>query len=255
MTTLIILALAALITSTLSGIIGMGGGMLLLAVLFSFLSHAEAIPTHAAVQIASNGTRVLAFLRNVVWSDVARFGAGMIPGGVIGAMLLWVLGEPDESEPYFKLLVGAYILTVTFWPARKREAGAGSSVRAFAGIGFLAGLAALTVGAVGPLIAPVFARQGYVKERLIATKATCQMLTHVSKIPVFLTIRDLPVERLALLTAVMIAMVIPGTLLGKHLLKYVSDANFVHLYKIALTMAGVKVLVWDGLVPLVFPSV
>jgi uncharacterized membrane protein YfcA len=45
----IILPVVALLTATLSGMIGMGGGMLLLAAVFCFMPHAEAIPAHGTV--------------------------------------------------------------------------------------------------------------------------------------------------------------------------------------------------------------
>ena len=62
---LLILPIVALLTSILSGVIGMGGGMLLLATMFAFMSHAEAIPAHGAVQLISNSTRTFVFLRCV----------------------------------------------------------------------------------------------------------------------------------------------------------------------------------------------
>ena len=115
-------------------------------------------------------------------------------------------------------------------------------------MGFLAGTAALTVGAVGPLIAPLFARRHYVKERLIATKAVCQLSTHVLKIPAFLWLRpDLDLGRLGALAAVMIVVVIPGTLIGKRLLTGVSERHFRVGFRVALVLAGTKVLVVDGL--------
>ena len=63
----------------------MGGGILLLAVMFVFMEHGEAIPAHAAVQIASNGTRVLAFIKNVDWPALGRFAVGVVPGAALGA--------------------------------------------------------------------------------------------------------------------------------------------------------------------------
>ncbi len=80
MTLLWVLALAAFVTSIISGIIGMGGGLLLLATMLSFLSHAETIPAHGAVQLVSNGTRLLVFLRHVDVKTVLRFAAGAVPG-------------------------------------------------------------------------------------------------------------------------------------------------------------------------------
>lgn len=244
--TMIILGVAALVTSIVSAILGMAGGITLLAIMLCFMSHAEAIPTHAAVQIASNGTRVFAFRKHVDISALARFAIGVVPGGAIGALLLWWLGQPDSSEPYLKTLIGAFILTATFIPKPKSDHKHRSHWWDFPLMGLAAGTAALTVGAVGPLIAPLFARLNFVKERLIATKATCQLLTHVMKIPAFLLLRDLELSRLGILATVMIVMVIPGTLIGKKILKGVSDRYFRIGYRVALTLAGAKVLFVDG---------
>ena len=45
----------------------------------------------------------------------------------------------------------------------------------------------------------------------------------------------------------MIVMVIPGTLIGKRMLKGVPERYFRIAYRVALTAAGLKVLVIDGL--------
>jgi uncharacterized membrane protein YfcA len=242
----IILAIAALLTSTLSAIIGMGGGILLLAAMFTFMDHAQAIPSHAAVQIASNGTRILAFIRNVDWRTLGSFATGVFPGAVLGGLLLWLFGQPEKSEPYLKMIVGVYVLLATYLPTPKVRRKV-RSVWDFTVLGLVAGTAALTVGAIGPLIAPIFARHDYVKERLIATKATCQMLTHILKIPFFIFVRDLSVEDLGVLTLVMVCMVIPGTLLGRRIVRHVTPDHFRFLYTVALTLAGTKVLIYDGI--------
>lgn len=246
MTVYVVLAIAALLTSMLSAILGMGGGIMLLATMLCFLTHADSIPTHAAVQIASNGTRVMAFMENVDWRALGRFVTGAVPGAAVGMLLLWVLGQPEQSEPYLKTLIGAFILVATFLPKPKGDGAHRERWFDFPAIGLFAGVAALTVGAIGPLIAPIFARRGFAKERLIATKAICQLVIHTLKIPAFLLVRDLDLSRLGTLALVMICMVIPGTLLGKRMVKRVSDRHFKIAYRVALTVAGAKVLLWDG---------
>jgi len=244
---LIFLGLVALVTSIVSAILGMGGGILLLAVLLSFLTHAEAIPTHAVTQLASNGTRVIAFIKYVDRGAFGRFCLGVIPGGLIGTLLLWKLGQAQESEPYLKTLIGTFILTATYLPKPGKGHHSAGRWWDFPLMGLAAGTAALTVGAVGPLIAPLFARRGFVKERLIATKATCQLVTHLMKIPAFLLVRELPLAKLGTLALVLIVMVIPGTLIGKRVLIHVPERWFVVAYKAALTLAGAKVLIVDGI--------
>jgi uncharacterized membrane protein YfcA len=246
---LIVLTLAAFIAAMISGVLGMGGGALLLATLFCFLPHGQAIPVHAAVQMVSNGTRVAAFWRDVDWRTVGRFAIGLVPGSALAGVILWSLGEPGRAEPYLKIIIGVYILTLTFLPKPAKKTAAGTWWD-WPALGFVAGSAALTVGAVGPLIAPLFARRDFVKERLIATKAVCQMLLHVLKIPVFALLGTIQFAEFSLLLACMIAVVIPGTLLGKRLLRHVSAETFTLLYRLALTTAGLKVLIVDGLVEL-----
>lgn len=247
MKVILVLAFTALLTSIVSAILGMGGGIMLLATMLCFMSHAEAIPTHAAVQIASNGTRVIAFIKNVDSDALGRFVLGVVPGSGLGMLLLWLLGSPDQSEPYLKALIGLFILVVTFLPKARGTEPSSSRLLNFTLVGLLAGTAALTVGAVGPLIAPLFAHRGFVKERLIATKAVCQLVTHVLKIPAFILVRDIDVERLGGLAVIMICVVIPGTLIGRRLLGHVSERQFVIAYRVMLIVAGLKLLVFDGL--------
>ena len=243
----VILALAALITSIISAILGMAGGMLLLAAMLCFMSHGEVIPTHAAVQIASNGTRVIAFVRNVDRRTFGRYLLGLLPGTGLGMWLLWALGQPQQSEPYLKTLIGAFILTATYLPTAKADGRSRGTWWDFPLMGLVAGTAALTVGAIGPLIAPLFARRDFVKERLIATKAVSQLATHLLKIPAFIWLRDLDLGRLGSLAFLMILMVIPGTLIGKRILKGVPERHFRIAFRVALTVAGLKVLIFDGL--------
>jgi len=168
-----------------------------------------------------------------------------VPGAAIGGLLLWLLGSPDQSEPYLKMAVGVYIVLSLVVPLRLAKSGQAGG-RTFTLVGLVAGVAALTLGAIGPLIAPVFARHGFVKERLIATKAVCQAIMHLLKLPAFLVLRDLDVQRLGLLAVVMVVMVIPGTLLGKRLLQYVSEQHFILLYRAALLLAAGKLVLIDG---------
>jgi uncharacterized membrane protein YfcA len=244
---IVALTIAALVTSIISGILGMGGGILLLATLLSFLPHGQAIPVHAGVQIVSNSTRALALLRHVDWGVVGRFTTGAVPGMAAGYLLLRWLGQPDASEPYLKMLVGIYVLGAAFWPAGEKARESGAARREFGRMGFVAGVAALTVGAVGPLIAPLFARHDYVKERLVATKAMCQMVTHVCKLPAFYLLETIPAGLFLQLMVVMSAAAIVGTLIGRQLLKRVSETMFRRAYRVLLVLTGAKVLLVDGI--------
>jgi uncharacterized membrane protein YfcA len=248
---LAILLLAALATSVISAIIGMGGGILLLAVMFCFLDHGRAIPVHAVTQLSSNSTRLIAYARHIDWSVVRRFFLGLLPGSVIGVLLLRWLGRAEASEPHLKMVVGLYVLVTPFLPKPKGATAARGVWWDWPLLGLAAGSMALTVGAVGPLIAPLFARRDFVKERLIATKATCQMLTHLIKLPGFVALGSFAMRDFTTLALPLMLIVIPGTLIGRRLLKHVSPQAFTVLYRGALLVAGLKVLLVDGVWPLI----
>ena len=54
----LILAVAAFLTATVSGVIGFGGGMLLIAIMPMFLPPLAVVPVHGVVQLASNASRM-----------------------------------------------------------------------------------------------------------------------------------------------------------------------------------------------------
>ena len=244
---LLVLVGVSLMTSALSAIIGMGGGILLLATLFCFLPHGQAIPVHAVVQLASNSTRILAYLGNVDRATLLRFTLGVLPGSALGLVLLWRFGKAEASQPYLKMVVGIYILVAPFIPKGWGSHEEHDHRRGFTVLGLIAGALALTVGAVGPLIGPIFARRGFVKERLIATKAACQMVTHLIKIPAFFMLGTFASGELWAYALPMAVVVIPGTLLGRRLIKFVSPSAFRVMYRGALVVAGLKVLIFDGI--------
>lgn len=250
---LIILAVAALLTSILSGIIGMGGGILMLAAMLSFLSHGETIPVHGAVQLASNGTRLLAFLNHVNWRVVGKFALGAVPGTLIGGAILWWWRKDniEPTEPYIKILIGLYVLVMGF--ARSNNNAADDqppqkpTEKGFFLFGCLAGTLGLTVGAIGPLIAPLFIRNRFAKQEVVATKSVCQAIIHALKIPVFLAGGLVDYGKFGVLLVILCLMAIPGTLIGRRIHDRVDEAMFLKLYKLAMLLAGSKVLLYDGI--------
>ena len=53
-------------------------------------------------------------------------------------------------------------------------------------MGGLSGLVTVFIGAAGPLIAPFFIDRDLTKENIIATKAACQVMGHLGKMPIFI---------------------------------------------------------------------
>ena len=70
------LAVVAVVTSFISGIFGMAGGMLLIGFLLVLLPVPVAMVFHGVIQIAANGWRAWLWRHHIRWRVVLQFGAG-----------------------------------------------------------------------------------------------------------------------------------------------------------------------------------
>ena len=75
------------LTSTFTGIIGIGGGLMLISVMPGLLPAAAIVPVHGAVQLASNSSRVFFGLRHIEWRIFWPFLAGAALGAIGGLAL------------------------------------------------------------------------------------------------------------------------------------------------------------------------
>ena len=70
---LCLIGVAALFGSAIAAIAGLGGGILLMAVLLQFLDPLEVVPIHGVIQLASNSSRAVILRDDVDWAVVWRF--------------------------------------------------------------------------------------------------------------------------------------------------------------------------------------
>lgn len=72
--------LISLITSLISAIVGLGGGMMLIALMPLLLAIPVIIPIHAVARIASNSSRVTFAVKDVRWAYFLPFFIGSLVG-------------------------------------------------------------------------------------------------------------------------------------------------------------------------------
>lgn len=232
---ILILALGAYLTSTVSGVIGMAGGTMLLGIMMvAGLDPVVAVPIHAVVQLVSNATRVQAFLQHVRWGPFLTVALVASPGPVLG---LWLVKQLDADA--IRLLMGCVILYATWAP--KWGLKDLSERVAFALAGAVGGVLGVVVGAVGPLIAPFFLRGGFAKEQIIATKASCQAYLHVIKIVAF-GFTGFSFSEQARLFVPMALATVAGTYTGRWLLGKLPDRFFFWFYKVVLTLLALRLI-------------
>jgi uncharacterized membrane protein YfcA len=245
-TTYIILCAASLLTAGVSAVLGMAGGIMLLAVLLLFLDPAVAIPIHALVQLTSNSSRTVIHARSVRRDLLFPYALLLLPAGALTLPLVQL--APADA---LRLGIGVFVLVATWrksWlllgvdpsriPVRPR----------FALVGAGAGAIGPLVGATGPFIAPFFLDIGLTRFELIGTKAACQATGHLAKMVLFGVAGFAFLEYGELILGMAVSVVV-GTWLGTRLLKRIDDDRFIQLYKITLTLVALR-LVWSGIISL-----
>lgn len=239
-----ILAGAALAASMLSAIVGMAGGIILLSVMLLFLDPLVAIPLHGVIQLVSNGSRTFIQREHVRWSIIGSYGVLLLPMSIVGLHIARAL-----SPPVARLVIGVFVLVATWMPAllfMGTHPERTTPRRRFLLLGGVIGAVNPTVGATGPLIAPFFLNLGLSRQSIIGTKAASQALGHLAKIAVF-GFAGFAYPEYALLLTLLCVMVVAGTWIGSHLLEYVSELWFTRLFKTALTLIALRLVIWEGL--------
>ena len=229
------LAAASLLTSALSAVVGMGGGIALLAVMASLLPAPIVVPLHGVVQLFSNGTRALVMFRHVNRRVFALYMIPSIAGVLIGARL-YVGSELPWFRPAVGVFILGYLVTLRFQPHVGRF-----PVQWYAPLGFVVGAFAALIGATGPLIAPFFLRDDLGPHEIVATKAAIQITTHAAKIPAFLFAGFAYREHGGVL-APMVVTAVAGTLVGGKVLERLSPVVFRRLFATVLIAVALHLI-------------
>jgi uncharacterized membrane protein YfcA len=226
---------AALAASVISGAIGMGGGVFLLAVMAAVLSPSVVVPIHGAVQLASNFTRSARLLSRVSWRIVLLYVPTMVLGIGIGLQLYRGAGMP-----WFRPLIGVFVVAFLLWD-RFHPRHLRLPRWTFAPAGLIGGVMTIVIGASGPYLAAFFLRDDLDREEIVATKAVIQTLGHLLKVPAFLSIGfDYPRELHLLIP--LLACAVGGTFLGTWALHRMGERVFRIAFRVVLGGLALRLL-------------
>lgn len=219
-----LIAVSSLVTSFISGILGMAGGMILMGVLLALLSLPAAMLLHGISQLTANGWRALLLRRQIDW----RVFRGYTAGAAL-ALLAFALLQFVASKPVALILMGLTPFVGLALPERfhlnvERR-----------GHSFACGLVntaiALVAGVSGPILDLFFIRSKMGRHAVVATKATVQSLSHLMKIGYFGGILAFSRETAGappdpLLAGTVVVLAVIGTSLSRRVLERISDADF-----------------------------
>ena len=246
---LIILIIAAFITSSISAVLGMGGGIILLGIMAIIIPEGfMVIALHGIIQLVSNVTRTYVFRKHLKYQIVKEFLLGSFIGLCCSSVIIMLLvfsfnvGSANEIKvDLLKPLIGIFIIWYLFLKGPKKSKGNQS----FYWVGGISGISTVFIGATGPLIAPFFLNKDLSKENIIANKAACQAITHFGKIPLFIYFFNVNyIAELNILMPLILAVFI-GTNIGKKILGYIPENIFKILFKTTLTIIALRLIIMN----------
>jgi len=150
---------------------------------------------------------------------------------------------------FVELLLGTLILTLVWVPTPKKFSRP-FTVNGFVFLGLLSGFFSVLAGVVGPLLNPFFDKLSIKREPMVATKSTCQLLLHLSRVTSYVTIVGLNVDRYRWDIVVMVTAVFVGIALTRPVAKHITDRQLDTTLKWLLTLMGLRSLI-SGLLGLV----
>ncbi len=244
---IVILIAAAFITSSISAVLGMGGGIILLGIMALIIPEGYVvIALHGIVQLISNLTRTFIFRNHIRKDIISQYLPGAVLGLSLSAFIVFSLISFFQVESakeikidFLKPIIVIFILWFIFGKRHKIK----TKQLRFFGVGALSGLCTVFIGATGPLIAPFFLKGKLTKENIIANKAACQAISHLGKIPLFILLFEFNYFlELEVLLPMTIAVFV-GTNAGKQVLQFIPEKVFRILFKGALTIIAIKLIV------------
>ena len=237
----IVIVVAVVLTSMLSGVLGMAGGILLMALLVSLKSIAAAMIIHGVVQATSNGSRACLLRRHVAWTILPTYLVGAaIAFGAFTTMTLM----PNSSM--VMIAIGAFPWIALVVP---RLNGLDVTHRLTAAVcGVVVTGAQLFAGASGPLLDFFYLNaKGLNRHQIVANKALTQTLGHLLKLVYYGGIIGVSGDGVnPVFLAVSVASAVLGTRVGTRLLDKVGDGEFRRISRYVILAIGLY-CIGDGI--------
>jgi uncharacterized membrane protein YfcA len=176
--TFALIGLTIVVSSFISGVFGMAGGMILLGVILNYFDVAAGMILFSIIQFTANGWRAFQWRRYVRWSIFWWYVAG---GAIAFAFMYSIAFVPNKMMVY--LTLGLMPFAVEILPRSWRP-----NIQ-WRGVPFVTGLlttAIQVLAGVGGLFLDMFFQKSMLDRRTTnATKGAVQSLSHVVRIVYF----------------------------------------------------------------------
>ena len=238
-TSLALIGATIVLSSFISGVFGMAGGMVLLGVILVYFDVVTGMVLFSLIQLATNGWRSLHWRQFVLWPIFVWYVAGAILSFAVMRTIAFV---PDKAMVY--LLLGAMPFMVEALPARMRP-----NIE-WRGVPFITGVLTTIIqflAGVGGLFLDIFFQKSRLDRKTTnATKAITQTFSHVLRAAYFGSLAgvgDLSVS----VWAPAMALALVGAMLAPFVLERMTDHGFRQWTRAIILAIAAVYLVRGGL--------
>jgi len=180
--------ISVFVTSLISGVLGMAGGLILMAILVLVVSVPAAMVTHGAVQAVANGSRAWFLREHIQWQILPIYLLGALAALAAFYGIVWIAAWLP-SKSVILLLIGLFPWLSLVLPKHSPVVITHRSSQ-FA-CGALVTFAQLTAGASGPLLDLFYVNSDLDRRAIVATKGLTQTIGHLLKLGFYLSLLDL----------------------------------------------------------------
>ena len=233
--TLALLLVVCVASAFISAVTGGAGGVLMFAALNMAIPLRMLVPIHGAVQLMNNLARIFYVREHIRWDLCGPFFVGCALGAA--AMTLGLASLSWQQLPL--VLLAVLIFYTVFKPGRLPEIRL--APRNYFWVGLATGTLGILAGAVDPLLAAFFVRKDLSPKEVVANKSVMQAWCHALKIPAFIFLGFAFSDHLGLILLLTLAAVV-GTRIGVALLNKLDSELFFKLMRVALLVAGLRIV-------------
>lgn len=236
---LAVLGATIVVSSFISGVFGMAGGMVLLGVILVYFDVATGMVLFSMIQLATNGWRSLHWRRFVLWPIFWWY----VLGAVLSfAVMRYVAFVPNKAMVY--LLLGLMPFMVEALPASLRP-----NIE-WRGVPFITGILTTIIqfmAGVGGLFLDIFFQKSSLDRKTTnATKAITQTFSHVLRAGYFGSLAGVGDLRISV-WAPATALALLGAILAPFVLERMTDHGFRQWTRAIIFTVAAVYLVRGGL--------
>jgi len=231
---IIVLGIISLFTSLIAAVVGVGGGLMLIAILPSFLPIQAVVPIHGLTQLSSNISRAYFGFKDIQFEVVPKF----LIGSVFGVGIIIFILDMISIE-YIPLFIGIYIL-LSLWSRSFNEKI--KKYESYYLIGFLQSGLSVVVGTTGPLTMTLLFKDYENKNKVVATSALLMSITHCMKVIVFIYFGFVFFDYIEIIIVMTFGVII-GSYLGTKIRDKVDGQKLLFFIRILLSLLAIRLIV------------